>query len=154
LSYTTFAIGAPTMSAARFAPGSALQIEVPVRNTGARRGAEVVQCYVESCDPHCHRPRKELKAFQKLRIEPGATATATLSLDDRSFAYWFPGDGLPVETRAKLRMPLVQLGPDDKEPQWRIDPGRYRLHIGRSSTVIDHVLDIEVAADSRSVEDE
>ena len=32
-----------------------------------------------------------------------------LTLDDRSFAYWFPGDGLPVDTREKLRMPLAQI---------------------------------------------
>jgi hypothetical protein len=81
-----------------------------------------------------------------LWIEPGATAAAMLTLDDRSFAYWFPGDGLPVETRAKLRVPLFQLGQDDKNPRWRIDPGRYRLHIGRSAALIDHVVEIEVAS--------
>ncbi|HUP74163.1 MAG TPA: glycoside hydrolase family 3 C-terminal domain-containing protein [Acidimicrobiales bacterium] len=146
LSYTTFVVGAPTASATTYLPGIPLQISVPVHNTGERRGAEVVQCYVEQCDPRCQRPRKELKAFAKLWLEPHASATATLILGDRSFAYWFPGDGLPADTREKLRMPLVQLGPDDKEPRWRVDPGRYRLHIGRSSTMIDHVLEIDVAS--------
>ena len=73
-----------------------------------------------------------------------APVTATLTLDDRSFAYWFPGDGLPPDTRDKLRMPLAQIAPDDKQPRWRVDSGRYRLHIGRSSANIDETIEIEV----------
>jgi hypothetical protein len=29
-------------------------------------------------------------------------------------------------------------------PGWRIDPGRYELHVGRSSAAIDHVLPVEI----------
>jgi beta-glucosidase len=144
LSYTTFVIGPATASTTTFVEGTNLTIEVAVRNTGTRRGAEVVQCYVEPCDPRCRRPRKELKAFAKLWLDPGASGTATLTLDDRSFAYWFPGDGLPPDTREKLRMPLAQIAQDDKQPRWRVDHGRYRIHIGRSSAAIDCVLEIEV----------
>ena len=144
LSYTTFVIESATASATTFVAGTNLQIDVRVRNTGARRGAEVVQCYVEPCDPRCRRPRKELKAFAKLWLEPGAAGTATLTLDDRSFAYWFPGDGLPLDTRDKLRMPLAQIAPDDKQPRWRVDSGRYRIHIGRSSAAIGKTIEIEV----------
>lgn len=144
LSYTTFVIGTPSTSSTTFVEGSTLRMEVPVYNTGTRLGAEVVQCYVEPCDPGCLRPHKELKAFAKVWLDPGAATTATLTLDDRSFAYWFPGDGLPVDTREKLQMPLVQIGPSDNRPRWRVDSGRYRLHIGRSSAAIDHVLEIEV----------
>jgi beta-glucosidase len=150
LSYTTFVIGKPTLSSSVFVEGSTLQIEVPLRNSGNRRGAEVVQCYVEPCAPICSRPRKELKAFAKLWLDPGAGATASLTLDDRSFAYWFPGDGLPADTREKLRMPLAQIGHPDKRTRWRVDGGRYRLHIGRSSGAIDHVLEIEVRASPQS----
>ncbi|MEO8693873.1 MAG: glycoside hydrolase family 3 C-terminal domain-containing protein [Acidimicrobiales bacterium] len=150
LSYTTFVVGEPIASSTTFVEGSTLQIDVPVRNSGTRRGAEVVQCYVEPCAPLCSRPHKELKAFAKLWLDPGADATATLTLDDRSFAYWFPGDGLPPDTREKLRMPLVQIGQPDKQPRWRVDTGRYRLHIGRSSAAIDHVLEIEVRGSPQS----
>jgi beta-glucosidase len=150
LSYTTFVIEPATASATTFVDGSTLQIEVPVRNTGTRRGAEVVQCYVEPCDPRCHRPRKELKGFAKLWLEPGAAGTATLTLDDRSFAYWFPGDGLPLDTREKLRMPLIEIGQNDRQPRWRVDSGRYRLHIGRSSAAIDQVIEIEVQSSDQS----
>ena len=149
LSYTTFVIGSTTASTTTFVEGTNLTIEVPVRNTGTRRGAEVVQCYVEPCDPRCRRPRKELKAFAKLWLDPGASGTATLTLDDRSFAYWFPGDGLPPDTRQKLQMPLAQIAPDDKQPRWRVDRGRYRVHIGRSIAAIDCVLEIEVVEAER-----
>jgi beta-glucosidase len=92
------------------------------------------------------RPRKELKAFAKLWLDPGASAVATLVLDDRAFAYWFPGDGLPDDTRAKLRMPLVEIPASDQQPRWRVEPGNYRLHIGRSSASIDYVIDVAVTA--------
>ena len=146
LSYTTFAIGAPSVPATTFAAGDTLRVDVPVTNTGTRRGAEVVQCYVEHCRPRVRRPQKELKAFVKLWLDPGASAVATLVLGDRAFAYWFPGDGLPDDTRAKLRMPLVEIAASDKQPRWRIDPGNYRLHIGRSSASIDYVIDVAVTA--------
>ncbi|MEO5841845.1 MAG: glycoside hydrolase family 3 C-terminal domain-containing protein [Acidimicrobiales bacterium] len=150
LSYTTFVVDRPIVSSTTFVEGSTLQIDVPVRNGGTRRGAEVVQCYVEPCEPRCHRPRKELKAFAKVWLEPGTATTATLVLDDRSFAYWFPGDGLPVDTRQKLRMPLAQIAQPDTQPRWRVDSGRYRLHIGRSSEAIDHVVEIEVRGSPQS----
>jgi hypothetical protein len=30
-------------------------------------------------------------------------------------------------------------------PGWRIDPGRYELHVGTSSAVTDHVVGVDVA---------
>ncbi len=57
LSYTTFSLGAPRLSSstllARASGESTLEVEVDVTNTGARRGSEVVQCYVG----HRRRPR-------------------------------------------------------------------------------------------------
>ena len=145
LSYTTWSIGVPRLSATTFVQGSTLEIAVPIANTGRRRGAHVVQCYVESLDPSVNRPRRELKGFAKVWLDAGCEAVATMSLDDRSFAYWFPGDGLPADTPAKLRMPLTTVGPVDDRARWRIDPGRYRLHVGQSSAEIAHVVDIDVA---------
>jgi hypothetical protein len=31
-------------------------------------------------------------------------------------------------------------------PGWQVDPGRYELHIGRSSAAIDHVLAVDIIA--------
>ncbi len=37
------------------------------------------------------RPPKELKAFAKVRLDPGESTVVELVLDDRAFAYWDPG---------------------------------------------------------------
>ncbi len=117
LSYSSFAIGAPTMSSA----ADTVTVQVPVTNVGDRRGAEVVQCYVAPPPtPTLTRPPQELKAFAKVWLDPGESTAAELTLDARSFAYWHPVD-------------------DD----WRVDHGTYELHVGRSSADIAHVVSVE-----------
>ncbi len=66
LSYTTFAYGnlALTRDAAD------VGVEVDVTNTGPRRGAEVVQVYVRRPRSGVERPDKELKAFEKVWLDP------------------------------------------------------------------------------------
>jgi beta-glucosidase len=93
-----------------------------------------------------YRPVKELKAFTKIRLEPGQTAAVTLVLDDRSFACWDPGSSETTAVRA--RMPLGSMineasGPDSP-PGWRIDPGSYVLHVGRSSADIAWTVPVTV----------
>src|SRR5262249_43738272 len=46
LSYTTFEIGAPRLSAATIGTNGSVDVSVDVRNTGARAGDETVQLYV------------------------------------------------------------------------------------------------------------
>lgn len=120
LSYTTFAYGEPRLSSPRVAPGETLVVEVDVENTGTRAGSEVVQLYVRPRTPRLARPFQELKAFAKLTLGPGATATARLTLDDRAFAAW-----------------------DPKPHRWTIDPGPFELHIGSSSRDIRQTIEVE-----------
>jgi len=146
LSYTTFALGAPRLSAPPVGPGEALVVEVDVTNTGARAGAEVVQLYVAPQAPRLVRPPKELKAFAKVHLEPGATATARLELDERAFAAWDPGD--PERRMLHERLagsPMVQLEDRPARGAWTVDPGTYELHVGRSSADVAHVAAVEVA---------
>jgi beta-glucosidase len=118
LSYSTFTLGVPVVTAAE---DGTVTIEIAVTNTGARRGAEVVQCYVAPPQPsRVVRPPKELGAFVKVWLDPGEQTTATMTLDARAFAYW-----------------------DRAGTGWRVDPGAYELHVGRSSADIAHVLSIE-----------
>jgi beta-glucosidase len=146
LSYTTFVLGEPALSADTFAPGDELMLTVPVTNSGSRTGTEVVQCYVAPPPGHLFRPAKELKAFGKIRLDPGQTGVVTLVLGDRSFACWDPGTGETTGLRA--RMPLGSMineasGPDTA-PGWRIDPGPYLLHVGRSSADIAWTVTVTV----------
>ncbi|HEX6421341.1 MAG TPA: glycoside hydrolase family 3 C-terminal domain-containing protein [Acidimicrobiales bacterium] len=148
-SYTTFALGEPTLSAAGFALGGGgrLTVSVPVTNTGGRRGAEVVQCYLAPPAPRLVRPPKELAGFAKVWLDPGETATVEIPLDERAFAYWDPG--LPERDELARRaagVPMADRREPEPEPGWRVDPGTYALHIGRSSAAIDHVVAVEVVA--------
>jgi len=117
LSYSTFTIGAPAVAP----DGDIVTVRVPVTNTGARPGSEVVQCYVAPpSTPTVTRPPKELKAFAKVWLDPGESTTVELVLNARAFAYWHPVDD-----------------------EWRVEPGTYDLHVGRSSDDIAHVVSVE-----------
>jgi beta-glucosidase len=123
LSYTTFGYSAPRLSAAQIRPGEELEVEVEVTNEGRRAGSEVVQLYVRHVEPRLERPPRELKAFAKLRLDPGETATAVLRLNERSFAFYDPA-----------------------KPGWVAEPGKYELHVGSSSRDIRHVAELCLTA--------
>jgi beta-glucosidase len=148
LSYTTFAIGAPhVVTDAPTGP----RVTVPVTNTGTRRGAEVVQCYVAPRRSRLTRPVKELKAFAKVWLDPGETQTVTLDLDaERAFAYWDPGDRTPPgASTGPAGIPALGGGAsrwrDPADAGWTVDPGDYDLHVGRSATDIAHVVTVTVS---------
>jgi len=132
------------LAAPEGAEGSApVVVEVDITNVSNRAGSEVVQLYIEppSSTP-LQRPVRELKAFAKLNIEAGATATARLELDRRSFAYFDPGDpgfaaladGGPVPAKGGQRR--------QDNPGWYVEPGVYRLVVARSA--IDYVSHVDL----------
>ena len=138
LGYTTFAIGEPTLSSTSFIPGGSVSVSVPVTNTGDRPGSEVVQCYVAPESPRLARPPKELKAFRKVRLDPGESTVVDLVLDDRAFAYWDPGQPDWDDVCAHFDNSLG-VGPgvqDRRAPGWQVDPGRYEVLVARSSAAI------------------
>ena len=93
LSYTSFAYSNPKLSAATFNDVDGLTVSVDVTNTGPVAGKEIVQLYVHDRKSGLVRPPKELKGFAKVTLKPGETATVTLQLDYRAFAYYHPGYG-------------------------------------------------------------
>jgi beta-glucosidase len=149
LSYTRFEIGAPRLSAPAFEPGGTLTVEVDVTNAGERRGAEVVQLYVAPLEPVLVRPPKELKAYEKVWLDPGETRAVAFELGDRAFACWDPGDQDWEALRPRAAVsPMIEDEQRRTEPGWRIDPGRYELHVGRSSADIAHVAPVLVGSAS------
>lgn len=146
LSYTTFDLGEPRLSGETFEPGGSLKISVPVRNVGTRLGSHVVQCYVSPVSPRLARPIKELKAFARVWLEPGVTAVAELVLDDRSFAYWDPGQADREDVEQRLAGPLrSRSSPGRRAPGWQVDPGQYLVLIGNSSADIAFSCPITVS---------
>lgn len=132
LGYTTFTIGAPQATATA-APGDTVTVEVDVTNTGERAGSEVVQVYVEPVDPVILRPVRELKGFRKVTLEPGATETVTVELDARAFAYYDVGDPVWQTLSNAGPVPADGDGLHREDAGWWVDPGEYRLVVGRSS---------------------
>ena len=147
LSYTSFTIDPPHLSAHRYVGGAPVRLDVRVTNSGTRAGSEVVQCYVAPPASARFRPAKELKAFGKVSLEPGDSAQVTVSLDARAFASYdpagcqrSPSPGAPPDSGSPAQEERNEAG-------WYVDPGTYRLHVGRSSADISHVVDVEVDVD-------
>jgi beta-glucosidase len=88
LSYTTFEIGAPRLSARSIPAGGSVIVEVDVRNTGKRTGDEVVQVYIHDQVASVARPVKQLKGFQRVTLAPGEQRTVRIKLEGRAFAMW------------------------------------------------------------------
>ena len=82
LSYTTFEYSDLTVS------GRVPDVEVTVRvkNTGTRDGDEVVQLYVIDPLASTVRPRKQLRAFDRVFVKVGETVPVTLKLGPDAFS--------------------------------------------------------------------
>jgi beta-glucosidase len=88
LSYTSFEVGAPRLSADRIRVDGSVTVSVPVRNTGSRAGDETVQIYVHQLVSSVTRPIKELKAFERVTLGPGESRTLTFLLTPEAFRMW------------------------------------------------------------------
>lgn len=105
LSYTTFDISAPRLSATSMAIGSEtpLTVECTVTNTGDREGAETVQLYVRDVVGSLARPVKELKNFQKVTLRPGESRVVSFTLSPSQLS--FHGlDGKPLIEAGEFRV--------------------------------------------------
>jgi beta-glucosidase len=88
LSYTSFEMSAPRLSAAKIAQAATIDVEVDVTNSGKRAGDEVVQIYVHDQVASVTRPVKELKAFRRIALAPGETKTVRFTLGPEAFRMW------------------------------------------------------------------
>lgn len=123
LSYTTFELGKPTLSATEITADVPVTVTVPVTNTGDREGAEVVQVYVRDVKSSVERPLKELKGFAKVTLAPGATANVEITLDRNAFAYY--------DSTTKL---------------WTVEPGKFEILVGTSAASITARLPLTAPA--------
>lgn len=110
LSYTTFKLGKAVANTQELTPTTQITITVPVTNTGNRAGSETVQLYIAANDSKVERPVKELKAFQKVYLQPGETRNVTLTIGKDALSYY-----------------------DEMSGQWRADAGKYEAQIGTAS---------------------
>ncbi|MEP6481411.1 MAG: glycoside hydrolase family 3 C-terminal domain-containing protein [Rhodoglobus sp.] len=97
LGYTTFEYSDLSVSRAR--------ASVTITNTGSRAGKEVAQLYVSTPGPNM--PRRELRGFEKVALEPGESVRVTFEVDDRAYSHW-----------------------DSDSHSWLIAGGNYSLGVG------------------------
>ena len=88
LSYTTFSLAPPALSATTIKPGEGVTVTVRVTNTGARAGDEVVQVYLRDEISSVTRPVKELVGFKRVTLAPGETRDVAIAIEPRAFAMW------------------------------------------------------------------
>ncbi|MBR2879893.1 MAG: glycoside hydrolase family 3 C-terminal domain-containing protein, partial [Oscillospiraceae bacterium] len=111
LSYTKFEITDLLVSARCTADDGELTVSCMVTNMGSMPGAEIVQLYVApAAGDKVYRPAKELKGFEKVRLNPGESKRVWFKLGGRDFAYY------NVDAKA-----------------WTVDEGNYIIGIGNSS---------------------
>ncbi len=87
LGYTTFAYGAPRLSAPQLDWDGELVVTTTVTNTGTVAAEEVVQLYVHDCVASRVRPVRELKAFEKTLLAPGEAKDVVFRLDRGQLAF-------------------------------------------------------------------
>ncbi len=113
LSYTTFACGPVTADRDAMSASGKLAVSVPVKNTGDRAGAEVVQLYISDLQSTLPRPVKELKDFAKVILGPGEEKVVTFTIGKDALSYY-----------------------DDGKSAWVAEPGTFEVLIGASSADI------------------
>ncbi|WP_042203452.1 glycoside hydrolase family 3 N-terminal domain-containing protein [Paenibacillus camerounensis] len=62
-------------------------VSVDVTNASDRQGSEVVQLYISDLASSITRPEKQLKAFRKISLQPGATQTVTFKIGREQLEY-------------------------------------------------------------------
>jgi len=83
---------------------------VTVTNTGSRQGSEVVQWYIGDRVAKGVRPYKELRAFERITLEPGESKEVVWTIDADQLGYFEPA-GLT----------------------WTLEPGEVEIMVGRNA---------------------
>ena len=121
LSYTTFKYAGLVTDKKMYKPTESIKITLKVKNSGKVAGKETVQLYVSKLESAVQRPEKELKAFKKVNIPVGQTATVSFILPAKNLAYF-----------------------DAQNSKWVVEPGKYKVLAGTSSRDITQSAEVTV----------
>ncbi len=97
LSYTTFTYANLRLEEVELRAADTLAATVEITNSGSVAGDEVVQLYVSALNSAVERAAKELKAFGRVPLAPGETATVRLEAPIAELAYYDSAQGWVVE---------------------------------------------------------
>ncbi|MBV9084215.1 MAG: fibronectin type III-like domain-contianing protein, partial [Acidobacteriaceae bacterium] len=88
-----------------------INVDFDLTNTGDRSGAEIAQLYIGiPATDDVPQPPKQLKGFQKVQLDAGATGHVHFVLDQRALSYW-----------------------DTTSHAWTVAAGTYQIMVGSSS---------------------
>lgn len=107
LSYTTFKYGKPAITPTA---NGEWNVSVDVTNTGNREGKEIVQLYIGDEKCSVERPKKELKNFAKVALQPGETRTVTMTITQQDLKFW-----------------------DEVSHDWKAEPGKFKAYVCASA---------------------
>lgn len=100
LSYTQFTYSDPTIGQKQLDAGQMLEVFVNVTNKGSRAGQEVVQLYTRDPVASRSRPLRQLKAFEKISLNPGETKRVSLRVPVESLGFHLDDGSYVVEAGA------------------------------------------------------
>ncbi len=109
LSYTTFQYSQPRLSDATMKTNGKVRVVTDVKNTGKRKGAEVLQLYIRDDYASVTRPVKELKGFKKIWLEPGQSQTVSFAITPELLSFY------------------------DVNMKWGVEPGTFTIMVGTAS---------------------
>ncbi|MEM7085818.1 MAG: beta-glucosidase BglX [Bacteroidota bacterium] len=91
--------------------GASKEVKVTVKltNTGSIKGKEVVQLYLRDLFASVTRPVKELKGFEMVELDPGASKIITFTLTEKELGFY------------------------DNEGEWLVEKGKFDIFVGGSS---------------------
>lgn len=112
LSYTTFGYSNLRLSKSKMKSNETIEVSLTLTNTGKLAGEEVVQLYLRDRFGSVVRPIKELKDFQKIKLEAGESKTIIFVIDKEKLSFY------------------------NKDLEWIAEPGDFDLMIGSSSSDI------------------
>lgn len=85
-------------------------VTATITNSGGVEGAEVAQLYLTLPSGAPAAPPKQLRGFDKLKLAPGQSATATFYLRRKDLSYW-----------------------DVRTQNWIVPSGNFGISVGASS---------------------
>ena len=110
LSYTQFAISNLRSDKSDLTQDDTIAFTVNVKNTGKRAGSEVVQLYIHDVKSSVDRPKKELKGFQKVYLQPGENKDVTITINKEALSFY-----------------------DELSSSWKAEAGMFEALVGNAS---------------------
>ena len=109
-SYTQFAISNLRSDKSDLTQDDTIAFTVNVKNTGKRAGSEVVQLYIHDVKSSVDRPKKELKGFQKVYLQPGENKDVTITINKEALSFY-----------------------DELSSSWKAEAGKFEALVGNAS---------------------